>query len=711
MYGNASLEGRGYIYKAGKPLSSPQAIIDQMGMANKYANALIEIERRRWFEREDLLSARDGEVNRLTAERDRLDQAIKEARVAVKGRNIANRKRESTPEARTQIKELRESLKAVKEQLKDAKSTARARTDIKAAIKAIDVRVLTERNAAYGESPAYWGTKLEYGARVQAATKMAAKHGRPPDFRRWHGEGAVSVQISVNSPLSWAKAIGCKDSRLRIRVLPHDEIEVPEGCESPDPMSRRTAEEFKAVVSLCIDRKDGESVWADFPVRFERIPPDHAQIKWASLRLRKKDRRERWQFDLKIVSAVGFPREQADDGIAGINLGWRRLECGGMRIATLVGDGLTAGQKAANETFRKTQRIMPDGRRPAIPAGTVFASDDEVGLDGLPSSPAVHLCLSADLLSRWEKAESIQKIRDHHFNDVKRCLRDWLDGWDAEQMGPLPEWLIEQTETLVAWKNKGRLISLIGDPIECGRRQEAGRRVDAWRANRFEGDDEIFPVLEAWRKCDKHLADYANGTVDRAIAQRNALYRDFAAEVSRLYRRVHIEDIDYRDVIQRPDAEESDDAKYARLIRSWGSPGLLRSYLEEAVAIVERMPAKNITLDCHQCGMTNDFDATRRTQQMCGGCGVAWDQDVNAAINLKGMAPGSGRSEKEERQKKAQQTQARQEAVNGGDGKPKRKQRPRKAAGEQQVSQQPLGEQQTGEQRGGENHDTREDAA
>jgi transposase len=311
------------------------------------------------------------------------------------------------------------------------------------------------------------------------------------------------------------------------------------------------------------DRK--KPVWAVVPFRMFRKPPEDAVIKWVRVHRFTVGSQDCWEVQFVVTRKDWVKPDNADGGIAGIDLNWR-VTPDGIRVATLVGD---------------------DGRERT-------------------------LTLPWDLISGWEKAESLQSIRDQNFDEARERLADWLQDREG-----LPGWVEERMSTLRTWKSCARLAT----------------QVRWWASNRFDGDEEMFAAMWAWRKQENHLHDWQDNQLNKSIRRRNETYRRFAAIVRREYQTVRVEDMNLHKMARRPGPDEKSDAAakaYARV----ASVGTLRQYLREAVTAIELVPAALTTLTCFSCGTVNQFDAAQELIHTCSGCGEMWDQDRCAAINL-----------------------------------------------------------------------------
>lgn len=243
-----------------------------------------------------------------------------------------------------------------------------------------------------------------------------------------------------------------------------------------------------------------------------------------------------------------------------------------------------------------------------------------VGEDGLEGE----LALPADWLGEMRRVEKIQGHRDDNLNAIKARLAAWM----ADPANP-NEWLLAQAATLPQWRSAARLAAL----------------VLRWREARFTRDETIYTELEAWRKRDKHLLEFAVNLRDQLQRRREDIYRVFAAQMRRRYKTAIIEDLDLRDFHELPQAEEeAADGALREHTRDACLSALIRC-LRESMAEVVELPAQDTTKTCDKCGHVGEFDHAPLVRT-CPSCGDKDDQDRVAARNLLGgVASGSVTSE------------------------------------------------------------------
>lgn len=232
--------------------------------------------------------------------------------------------------------------------------------------------------------------------------------------------------------------------------------------------------------------------------------------------------------------------------------------------------------------------------------------------------------IPAAQLARWRKPEELESIRDREFNAIRERFAAWLAANEP------PEWLREATSSLAQWRAEARLAAL----------------VIRWRKERFAGDAEIFDALEAWRKQDKHLADWAGYQRRSCERWRLDYYRRLAARLRYRYATLAVEDTDWRALNRIPPAEDDTETINRRRWYRIASPGLLRQTLEQCHPHVVRVPAERTTTICSTCGAgpAEDWEPIRDLDFRCVR-GHAADQDRNAATNIRDLASGAAISQ------------------------------------------------------------------
>lgn len=354
-----------YRYGLLPPVAGGERVNDQMHLAHRYQNALVEIERsRREAVRTVLLGHVD--VEGKAAALQQLEDELERHRTAIKARRQATRERKSPPEERERSTQLRDQLRAARADLRAAKAALRTDPAIQAALQAVNDDHRARVRAARATCGVYWGTYLQ----IEQAMDLARKAVMDPRFQRWTGEGAVSVQLQGGLP--WDDVVSAEDQRLRVHLAPQP---VPGRGGKPRPR-----------LLLRVGSEGRAPIWAEWPLVYHRPVPDGAVVKWAKVVRRRHASRDEWSLHLTMAiptsttATPGTPRA----GVVAVDLGWRRTQ---------------------------------DDTAPTLRAGGWAADDgrsEDILLD--PSIPA-----------RLKKSEELRSIRDRHQGAIQAALLAWMD--------------------------------------------------------------------------------------------------------------------------------------------------------------------------------------------------------------------------------------------------------------------------------------------
>ena len=602
-----------YEYGALAPQTNATLVVEQMSLAHRYYNTLVELEHRRRDEYEALMREHDGYVAlaelasaldedvEATREQIRLARQRGAARVKQAGLDQAQLRaaRKSaggavdTTALAAQVRDLREALGFARALAREAKAEARAA--LAEPFEAINAADLTRRKAARAACGVWWGSYLVQEDAMEAACKALAA----PRFKRWQGDGHLQAQLIHG--ITAAELFGCEDTRVQLHA-PSPETWAVRADGTPDRKLRRRHQ--RTVLRLRIgSNEDRSPVWTDVPIFMHRPLPADAMIKRVHLLRERMADCERWKVQLTVETAE-IKRAPEGHGLVAIDIGWR---------------------------------VMPEGLRVAY------------WHDGTDHGQFV---LDRTLLSRLTKADSLRSIRDRNLDELKAALvpavRTLLAGMDGEtdRVG----FLREAAATMHAWRAPARFAAL----------------AKQWAAARFDGDGLAYLALAAWAKQDLHLWQWEVNQRDKSLRRRREHYRMWAARLADQYAELVLEGesdeekaakaakagtvkpqpklMDLRPLAElAPSEEEQDPNATARHGRFLAATSILRDCLVQAFQsrgrTVRLKPAKGTTMRCHVCGLV-----TLRGEvlmQTCA-CGAVWDQDFNAAVNLRRPDSASG---------------------------------------------------------------------
>lgn len=240
--------------------------------------------------------------------------------------------------------------------------------------------------------------------------------------------------------------------------------------------------------------------------------------------------------------------------------------------------------------------------------------------DGIRST---EIMVPPRLVRRFRKVADLRSIRDKNLDACKAELCDWIKSRD------IPEWLAEAAAHLHQWRSPARMAAL----------------AIAWRQHRFRGDAELFDMVEAWRKQDKHLWTWERAQHASAIRARREVYRVAASKLAARCSTCVVEDdglgrsatgmMRIDDLARTPEPGDERDAALAGGQRFVAAPGefrlILRNAFEREGGRIETAAVAHSTTECHVCGDLLGERVDRSSLVLECPNGHRWDQDENAA--------------------------------------------------------------------------------
>jgi Putative transposase DNA-binding domain len=403
-----------YSYGCRGPREGVEEVDGQIWLAHRYYNKLVELRRAQADECENIrrdkfpaFAASEKAVADANAEIERLLAEIGRA-------NAKERRKTATPEQKASLTAARKARKDAWAQRKEIRAAINADAALQSALAAVYVKYQgtlipgTERREggllkdARSSCGVYWGTYLK----SEAAFEMAAKTSKgAPRFARWEHDGQIAVQIQGGA--TWLDILNRKGrvaNLLRVEPL----------------ATNRTGKSARPwLVSICIRTDDDRKpVWAKVKMYLHRDLPADAVVMGAALvrkasavhRMSDGTFKPNYSWSLQFTLRTFEKKPRATTGAVGIDLGWRLMPDGSIRVAYWLGD------------------------------------DDKKG----------ELRLPASVLSRWEKSRSLQGIRDRNFDAMRARLANW-----KATLPVIPEWLAEATKFMGQWRAKGKLARVV----------------------------------------------------------------------------------------------------------------------------------------------------------------------------------------------------------------------------------------------------------
>lgn len=575
-----------FSFGAFQPTENLDLVIQQMKLAHNYRNALAKRELERREQVEAALRVVDPGIVVIDGELDTARKSYNDARDMYRTGNQKARERRDAPDEKMRLAQ----FKAVVVSFEKKLGAARAKAFKDSRWESLESPIRQwERGETAKIRTDFRSQGLYAGTLDKVADEMrATRRGPPPRIRPWIGDGKISVQIHAKMPLSGEDLLTTtedEDTRIRLTIARR-----PGAAAN----SKRGDRKLAGTCMLRVGSLRAKPVWTKFEFVCHRELPADKQIKWVRLFRRRVGVTFRWEVQF-TVSGRDWTRPDTKDAVGkvGLDIGWRVMEDGRLRVAVWTGDDGKTGE----------------------------------------------LALQPGWLKEYRKTEHIHSIRDRDFNAAKAELVSWIS------RTTVPSWLSEATETIARWKAPRRLARLV---IEWRGNRFDGDSAMFERLEECRTGKEKEPAI-AWRQRDKHLLLYESNLREQLQANRLDLYRCFVANLRKTYAVAVIEGRSSSEVSPdhamdlRPFHELPADEEPAGALGEKGSRAkehvrdaacsILRRLLKESMTVLETKPAPNTTRACHICDSIQDWDQAMLVH-VCTECGAKWDQDVNASENL-----------------------------------------------------------------------------
>jgi hypothetical protein len=543
----------------------------QMWLAHVYRNDLIAIERgRRAAQR--LLYSSAPNLAPLEEAADRAEQQLQTALRDLKACRAKTRKRDETQEHRDAVTHARVLKRDAVQAVREARRSEHGDAALQAERERINAMAHALHLNCRSYCGVYWGSYLLAEAAQDASIRdLPLYDGMAPNdpaFLRWDGNGRLGVQIQGG--LAVEDVFGGVDTRIQI-----DPVDDRAWYSTSRSERRRRSRTILRVRVGSTGPGGRVAIWAEFPMIMHRPLPAKSRIKEVALHCRRRAGVEHWTVTFTVDDSATLRSKLCGTGAVAIDLGWRLLEDGSIRV------------------------------------GAWKAEDGESG----------EVVLDKRWLGGLRKCDELRSIRDKEFDAARAKLLAWMgSGLDVMQV---PEWFVRDTMMLSQWRSQGRL----------------ARVAQYWRYHRFEGDAEGFDALEAWRYHDDHLWRWELNQRERSLLNRKERFRIFAAWLARRYSTLILEDFDLSQMARKAKPEKAEgEAQAPRTQRQMVAPSELRSVLCNAFSArggrVIEVCSVDTTRVCHACGAVNHWDQAAYLRWACSACGAGWDQDDNASENI-----------------------------------------------------------------------------
>jgi Putative transposase DNA-binding domain len=569
-----------YAYHAKPPVKNADLVALQMRLAHSYQCALVAIERRRRAVVDHLYQHACPKEHVAHSEAElAVERAVAALRMtrATSGdmlepdEEMKAEQREVSKLALQALKDARDLAKAARQVWYDAKRAATPRLRRRLQMCDRGARARNKRAYNFGTCVGLaWGTRLKVGESVERAAKASAKEGTLPKFPRFDGGGMAAVQLQGG--LDPADALNGDDTRFRLEQCSGTAWhEIRRGAVpirlGHNGVSR--SDKF-ALAHFRIGSDEREPVWATLPITMHRPLPKDAKIKWAQLIAFRVGARTKWRVLITVDDQV--PADKPGGSTLAVNLGWRTLLDGGLRVAYAVG----------SDDHEEEVRVPPK------------------------------------YVTGVAHVDSLRSIRDSNFSLAKKSLVEWRD--DAV----LPEWLADGMKWMENWRAQKHLAFLLN---EWRRKRFDGdeqifHALNAWekkdRHLRFWECDERTKLLRQREGFYRQTAARWAQKYNRIIVTDMDL-RDFAELPAP-------EDAkDTKDALQR---------RSRFLAAPSELRGAIKNACSTRGTVFAEVSGAYKSQTCSKCGGVMAFPARHGVDHRCSLCGEMEDQDRRHCLNL-----------------------------------------------------------------------------
>lgn len=511
-FGHDSLPSQNWQFGLGDPITNANLVHDQVWLGHQYYNEMVDVYGTKYDETEAKLCEVSPELAGLRDAKLAAADELAEARDEISAENARQRRRTSTEEQRATVRELDRLAKAAKSAYSRCKTATFKIAGVKEALFDIDEKARLDKNARYAVSEAFWGTKLAMQTAVQQIK------GVRPNIKHWDGDGRIVLQLDGNTLTG--RLLNGTDTRVQLMEMPDD---IRESVLAKKRRDRAREEARDSWIKTPLGIPSGtthllnfrvgsvgrDPIFATFPLVLHRELPPDAQVRWATIhrhqighKRRNSQYRYRWTLTLTLSKPEPWVQpDRATEGVVGVDLGWRRFEGRGLRVAVWQGDDGYGEEVWLPEEMIETEKYLKD----------------------------------------------LQSTRDLSFNIMRDALADWLQIHRAS----LPVKMRTYTRYIRLWKSAAKLVKFAlwleskrpyadilpalfeWSRTESHRRQHADRTRQRLTGRR----KQIYRNLAAYLR--RRYSRVVIENIDWKVLGRKKLPEDTAvAEAIRVYRRL-----------------------------------------------------------------------------------------------------------------------------------------------------------------------------
>jgi hypothetical protein len=473
----------------------------------------------------------------------------------------------------SKIKLLKGQLKELFPQDKELRKKARKKS--KKALAALESQRKEDVKTAYQNSGLWWSNYNDVINSYRSARNRAMKEGSELKFHRFDGSGGFRCQFNKGG-VSAEDLLLAKNNVAQVRIITHDEFAELRGgigeTSSQSYGSRNYARNYGVLSITVYTYKGDDGKMRRRMLDFPIIIHRPLPLKAQLKEFRVK--RKRIGVDFRWDVTFTFTEMAAP-----IIHSTPEKSC-----------GINLGWKSVSDGLR---------------VATVF--------DG--GSKPWHIVLPKIIMDKMVYVDELQRQIDTMTNDNYCWLLERVDDQAPEPLA----------ESFAALKRAKR-----PHPTKFA------KTVVLWREyeNYLPG---VFEEADSRRKVCRSRAKEHHNLRDKVVRRREDFYRCRAKEIADNFGLIALDKMDLRKLaaLETADGEPTKLHKKARYSRKVAAVSIFREWIVKQAtktgAIVNVVNVASSTT-CHKCG-TNTKPGSGHVWT-CLGCGLSWDQDDNAAINL-----------------------------------------------------------------------------
>jgi hypothetical protein len=328
-----------YQYDCSVPLVNADKVNEQLMLASRYRNLLVEIhlDHRKLYN-ETVLTLSEPLIA-IGSDIDSLSQQIDALFTEKSSQRQVARKRVKTPDLDAKIKALKSIRKELYASLKALKKDCAGHPRISELNECKNLLLKDIRNTAAHSWGLHWGTYLT----VEDAAKDFHR-GTPPKFKGFKGTGTLAVQLQSNTEtrITPVDILGVKNDLIQIRT---------EG--------KHTYAKFLIGVENSLKKrsKNNPPVYTEVKFVMHR-PLPLGYISWVKLIAKRVASKLVWKIQFIMASPAGFAKP-CGDGTCSLDLGYRQV-AGGLRIGYWVGDDGDGGELILSDAIISAFKQVAD---------------------------------------------------------------------------------------------------------------------------------------------------------------------------------------------------------------------------------------------------------------------------------------------------------------------------------------------------------------